>query len=120
MDERSTYERFGGPVAVEELVQRLDERLLLDPRLAGHFAGVDLVTLARHQRDLVTQLLGGASHYSGRGLRQAHADLDLEERDFEAFLEHLDRALATMVTPPDVAAEVRAAFDSLRAQLLGP
>ena len=63
------YERFGGPLAVEELVARLDQRLLLDPRLAGLFEGVDLVSLARHQHDLVTVLLGGEGDYRGRGLR---------------------------------------------------
>jgi hemoglobin len=115
----SIYERFGGPMAVEELVERLDEQLLLDPRLAGRFAGVDLATLARHQRDLVTRLLGGHGAYAGRGLRQAHADLDLEQRDFDAFVAHLEHALNAMGTPPEVAAQVRSAFTSLRDQVLG-
>ena len=115
----SIYERFGGPLAVEELVERLDEQLLLDPRLAGRFAGVDLATLARHQRDLVTLLLGGKGAYTGRRLRHAHADLDLEERDFDAFLDHLDHALTTMQTPRDVALQVQEAFASLRRQVLG-
>ena len=115
----SIYDRFGGPVAVEELVERLDERLMLDPLLAGRFAGVDLATLARHQRDLITQLLGGRSHYAGRGLGQVHADLDLEERHFDAFLDHLESALIAMDTPREVASEVRTAFASLRRQVLG-
>jgi hemoglobin len=115
----SIFERFGGPLAVEELVERLDERLLLDPRLAGHFTGVELTTLARHQRDLITVLLGGQSAYTGRGLRQVHADLDLEERDFDAFLDHLEHALSAMQTPADVTDRVRAALTSLRGDVLG-
>ena len=115
----SIYERFGGPVAVEELVARLDEQLLLDPRLADRFAGVDLSTLARHQRDLVILLLGGDGAYVGRRLRQAHADLDLDDRDFDAFLDHLAKALRHMETPEDLAQQVRAAFASLRADVLG-
>jgi hemoglobin len=115
----SIYEQLGGPLAVEELVDRLDEQLLLDPRLAGRFADVDLATFAQHQRDLVTLLLGGEGSYSGRRLRDAHARLDLEERDFEAFLDHLEHALSTMETPRDVALQVRAAFASLRSHILG-
>ena len=115
----SIYDRFGGPLAVEELVDRLDERLLLDPLLAGRFADVDLAALARHQRDLVTLLLGGEGSYTGRRLRDAHARLDLEERDFDAFLDHLEHALATMDTPRDVALQVQAAFTSLRGHILG-
>jgi hemoglobin len=115
----SIYERFGGPLAVEELVDRLDEQLLVDPRLAGRFAGVDLATLARHQRDLITVLLGGEGAYAGRELRQAHSDLDLDESHFDSFLDHLEHALKTMDTPPDVAAQVRAAFTSLRGRVLG-
>ena len=115
----SIYERFGGPLAVEELVDRLDERLLLDPRLAGRFAGVDLAAFAQHQRDLVTLLLGGEGSYSGRRLSDAHARLDLEDRDFDAFMEHLEHALGTMDTSGDVALEVRAAFASLRRDIVG-
>jgi hemoglobin len=115
----SIYERFGGPLAVEELVDRLDEQLLLDPLLAGRFADVDLAALARHQRDLITLLLGGEATYTGRRLRHAHARLDLEERDFDAFLDHLEHALATMDTPRDIALQVQAAFTSLRGQILG-
>jgi hemoglobin len=115
----SIYERFGGPLAVEELVDRLDEQLLLDPLLAGRFADVDLAALARHQRDLITLLLGGGGSYAGRRLRVAHARLDLGERDFDAFLNHLEHALATMKTPRDVALQVHAAFASLRSDILG-
>ena len=115
----SVYEKFGGPLAVDELVDRLDEQLLLDPRLAGRFAGVELARLARHQRDLITVLLGGSGAYTGRDLRQAHADLDLDERDFDAFLDHLSHALTAMDTPKDVAAEVQEAFTSLRRHVLG-
>ena len=113
------YERFGGPLAVEELVARLDQRLLLDPRLAGLFEGVDLVSLARHQHDLVTVLLGGEGDYRGRGLRRAHADLALDESHFAAFLEHLEGVLTAMSTPPDVADQVLAAFAELRTDIIG-
>lgn len=112
------YERFGGPLAVEELVARLDQRLLLDPRLAGLFEGVDLVSLARHQHDLITVLLGGEGDYRGRGLRQAHADLALHESHFAAFLEHLVCVLTAMSTPPVVADQVLATFAELRADII--
>jgi hemoglobin len=115
----SVYERFGGPLAVEELVDRLDERLLLDPRLAVRFADVDLAELARHQRDLITLLLGAQGSYTGRRLRDVHARLDLGEGDLDAFLGHLEHALATMATPGDVALQVQAAFRSLRGHILG-
>lgn len=113
------YERFGGPLAVEELVARLDQRLLLDPRLAGLFEGVDLVSLARHQHDLITVLLGGRGDFRGRGLRRAHAGLALHDGHFEAFLEHLLCVLTAMSTPPDVADQVLAAFAELRADIIG-
>lgn len=115
----SIYEQLGGPLAVDELVDRLDEQLLLDPRLAGRFADVDLAAFAHHQRELVRLLLGGEDSYSGRRLRDVHAPLDLEERDFDAFLDHLEHALSTMETSQDVAVQVRAAFASLRHHILG-
>jgi hemoglobin len=112
-------ERVGGPLAVEELVARLDQRLLLDPRMADLFDGVDLASLARHQHDLITVLLGGGGDYRGRGLRRAHAGLGLEEHHFVAFLEHLACVLTAMGTPPDVADQVQAVFTELRADIIG-
>lgn len=112
------YERLGGPLAVEELVARLDQRLLLDPRLAGLFEGVDLGSLARHQHELITVLLGGGGDYRGRGLRRAHAGLGLDEGHFAAFLEHLACVLTAMDTPSDVVDLVLAAFADLRADII--
>jgi truncated hemoglobin YjbI len=119
VDMADVYERFGGPLAVEELVARLDQLLLLDPRTADVFAGVDLVSLADHQHDLVAMLLGGRGDYRGRGLRQAHAGLGLDDGHFDAFLEHLAAALAAMGTAPDVTDDVTAAFAALRDDVVG-
>jgi hemoglobin len=113
------YERFGGPLAVEELVARLDQRLLLDPRMADLFDGVDLASLARHQHDLITVLMGGRGDYRGRGLRRAHAGLGLEEHHFVAFMDHLACVLTAMGTPPDVADQVQAVFAELRTEIIG-
>lgn len=113
------YERFGGPLAVEELVARLDQRLLLDPRTAGFFDGVDLASLASHQHHLISVLLGGRGDYRGRDLARAHAGLGLDESHFAAFLEHLACVLTAMGTPPDVADQVQAVFAELRADIIG-
>ena len=114
------YERFGGPLAVEELVARLDQRLLLDPRTAGFFDGVDLASLASHQHHLISVLLGGRGDHRGRAaLARAHAGLGLDESHFAAFLEHLACVLTAMGTPPDVADQVQAVFAELRADIIG-
>jgi truncated hemoglobin YjbI len=113
------YERLGGPLAVEELVARLDQRLLLDPRLAGLFEGVDLASLARHQHEVIVVLLRGEGDDRGSELRQAHAGLELDETHFAVFLEHLAHVLTVMGTPRDVADEVLATCAGLRADIVG-
>ena len=112
------FDRLGGPLAVEELVDRLDERLILDPALAHHFARTDLARLAAHQRDLITVLLGGTGAYRGRRLHDAHAGLALADSDFDRFLVHLAGALCAMDLPPDAVDDVCDAFEALRPEVV--
>ncbi len=112
------YEQLGGPLAVEELVDRLDERLILDPALAHHFANTDLARLATHQRDLITVLLGGTGLYRGPRLRDAHAGLRLSDHDFDRFLVHVAAALCAMAAPPEAIDDICDAFEALRIEIV--
>lgn len=112
------YERLGGPLAIDELVDRLDERLILDPALAHHFADADLARLATHQRELITLLLGGTGDYSGPRLRDAHSGLGLSHEDFDRFLVHVAAALCAMAAPPQAVDDVCDAFEALRAEVV--
>lgn len=79
---------------VQAAVSLLYRRVLDDPLLAPHFAGVDMVRLARHQRAFLAAAVGGERGYLGRDLRRAHSGLGLTHRDVDAMIAHVLRALS--------------------------
>jgi hemoglobin len=78
---------------VQAAVSLLYRRVLEDPLLAPHFAGVDLVRLARHQRAFLAAAVGGERAYLGRDLQRAHAGLGLDDADVDAMIAQVVRAL---------------------------
>ena len=100
--EQSMYDRIGGAPSVKEAVQRFYVRLLDDPELAPYFAATDLSKLKAHQAALITQLLGGPSGYTGRGLDEAHMGLDISAGHYDQVIKHLVAVLVELDVPEDI------------------
>jgi hemoglobin len=71
----TAYDELGDGSVIGVAVDQFYERVLADPELAGAFTGVDLDRLKDHQVALLTKVLGGPDHYSGRDLTEAHRGL---------------------------------------------
>jgi|SRR5678810_436430 hemoglobin len=100
------YERLGGETAVAALLEGLYVRALGDPLFAPFFERIDLPRLKSHQFAFISQALGGPHQHSGPSLVQAHAKMRIEQRHFDAFVDHLRSALREVGTDDDLAAEV--------------
>ena len=114
----SLYERSGGAPAVAAVVDRFYEAILADPLLAPFFGGVDVDRLRAHQRAFVTAALGGPASYGGRRLRDAHADHDIGDDDFDRVLGHLTTALDDCGVAPDAVVAVMARIAGTRAEVV--
>jgi hemoglobin len=99
LERKSLYEELGGRAAIAAVVDEFYARLLGDAALAPLFAGTDLDRLRRHQAAFLVAALGGPNEYRGRGLRQAHAGMNITAAQFGAVAGHLADALATCGVP---------------------
>jgi len=118
MTEASLYERVGGEEAVKPAVALFYQRVLDDPELSGFFDGVDMSRLRAHQRAFVTAALGGPELFVGRSLRNAHAGLRIDNRAFDAVVDHLVCALRDLGVDDETAAEVAEQLEPMRSEIV--
>lgn len=87
------YDEIGGREAVEAVVSDFYDAVLDDELLVEYFEDQDMAELRAHQIQFISSVTGGPVEYTGDDMRDAHAHLDLDERDFRAVAEHLESAL---------------------------
>ena len=100
------YERLGGEAAVAALIEQLYVRVLADALFTPFFEKIDLERLKAHQFAFTSQALGGPHPYSWPSLVKAHAGLRIEQRHFDAFVEHLRSSLREIGATDVLSAEV--------------
>jgi len=100
------YERLGGEAAVAALIEELYIRVLADPLFTPFFEKLDIQRLKAHQFAFTSQALGGPYPYSWPSLVKAHAGLRIEQRHFDAFVEHLRSSLREIGATDVLSAEV--------------
>ena len=112
------YQRLGGEDAVKPAIALFYRRVLRDPEVAGYFDGIDVARLQAHQRAFVTAALGGPELFVGRPLRAAHRGHGIDNRSFDAVLDHLICAFRDLGADDTVAAEVAERLEPLRADIV--
>jgi hemoglobin len=115
----SLYEELGGKAAIAAVVEEFYARVIADPTLAPMFAGTDLDRLRRHQAAFLVAALGGPNEYRGRGMRQAHAGLNITAAQFGAVAGHLSDALAACGVPASTIATVIGHVAQLQGDIVG-
>jgi hemoglobin len=116
------YERIGGAAAVNAAVDLFYKKIMADSSLSPFFAKTDLKKQIGKQQLFMTYAFGGASHYDGRKLREAHAEAvrnDLNEKHFGAVATHLHTTLVELKVAPALIAEVMAIVGSTKNEVLG-
>lgn len=116
------YERMGGTLAVEAVVESFYRKNFGDDRVSRFFENVDMDDLAVKMRSLLTVVFGGPNEYTGKTLRDAHAHLvarGLDDSHFDAVLENLRAALEEQNARPDLIPEVLKIAESARDHVLG-
>lgn len=102
----SLYERLGKSDAITAVVGKFYELVLADDSLAPFFEDVDLKRLKRQQVQFLSQAFGGPARYRGRGMKEAHANLSIEQHHFDSVAAHLIAAMQELGVPQDLIDEV--------------
>ena len=106
------FEKLGGKASVEIAVDKFYDRVLKDERIKHFFEGVDMSKQRAHQRAFLTYAFGGAAHYDGRHMRDAHKklveEMGLNGDHFDAVAENLIETLKEMSVSDELIQEVAA------------
>ncbi len=87
------YQRLGGVEAIRAVVADFHARIMADGRINAFFRGLDDEDLKAKLTDQLCEATGGPCHYTGRSMREAHAQLNVTNADFEALASDMAAAL---------------------------
>jgi len=86
---RSLYDRLGGIDAITAVVEDFSARCAADARINGKFARTDIPRLRKMLVDQVCEATGGPCTYTGRDMRESHADMGVTRGEFNALVDDL-------------------------------
>jgi hemoglobin len=116
---RSLFDRLGGEAAIEAAVVSFYEKVMADAGLAPFFEHLDMGAQIKKQIAFMTMAFGGASRYTGRDLRTAHAKLKgLDDSHFDAVATHLRETLNELGVDAATTSEVLAIVGGTRGDVL--
>lgn len=119
---QSLYEKLGGEKAVDAAVDIFYRKVLSDDRISHYFDSVDMEKQAAKQKAFLTVAFGGPNNYSGKDMRDGHAQLvknGLDDKHFDAVMENLAATLKELNVPEELIAEAAAIAESTRNDVLG-
>jgi hemoglobin len=87
------FRALGGMPGITKIVDDVIEISVANPAIKETFDNINFVRLKAHIVDQLCELTGGPCVYKGRTMYKSHYGLHLTTRDFNAFVEDLQRAL---------------------------
>jgi hemoglobin len=117
--EPSLYRRLGGYDVIAAIIDRVMQRMQMDPRFAQCRGGADSEQRGRHQ--LVGQLCelsGGPCIYIGGGKERPDSGPAITDRDWKATRKHMVRTLSELRVAPKESEEVIALWTRYRHEIV--
>ena len=117
MTETTLYERLGGYDAISAVANNLLPRLMSDPLLARFWENRSTDGLEREKQlliDFLCSSAGGPLFYTGRDMAISHKGMGITEKDWEAFMGHVNATLEEFKGPDTESSEVVAFIESTK------
>jgi hemoglobin len=121
---KSLYNRLGGayPIAtvVDDFIERLyvDDILNANPAIKEARDRVPKPGLKFRVTSLVCQVTGGLEKYAGRPMKEAHKDLNINEREWQAMLADFKKSLDAFKVPETEQKELFAIVESTKPDIV--
>jgi len=109
---RSLYERLGGKTAITAVVDEFVANVAADKRINKFFDKTNVPRLKQLLVDQICEGSGGPCKYAGRSMKAAHKGMGVGNKDWDALVEDLVKALNKFKVPKQEQKELLA--------LLGP
>lgn len=122
--QQSLYDRLGGLAPISVVVSDFIDVLMPDPVLNKNPAidaarqRVPAPYLKYHVTALVCRATGGPCQYHGRGMKEAHAHLNITEREWDRMVTLLKEVLAENKVPPKETQELLEIIGSMKTDIV--
>ena len=124
MPQKTLYERLGGvrniaPV-VDEFIEVLyvDDVLNANPKIREARDRVPKAYLKYHVTSLVCQSSGGPEKYTGRGMKESHAHLNITEKEWQAMSADFKKVLDKFKVPAQEQKELFVIVESTKKDIV--
>ena len=114
----SIYQQIGGEPAMDAAIEIFYKKVLADDRVKHFFDDVSMVKQKRKQKAFLSMAIGAPTPYTGKDMRKAHADMDLNDTHFNAIGEHLQATLVELKVPKELIDRILAIVETTRADVL--
>lgn len=84
---------FHGRAGIDHIADDLVNLSIADPRISDIFKNQDIERLRRTLKEQFCYILHGGCDYTGRSMKAAHADMGIQQTDFNALVENLQLAM---------------------------
>ena len=135
---QALYERLGGELGISNLVADVTPRLLDDPRVNWDRKGVkrggfsfragesvtwkpeehNVELLQKHLVQFLALATGGPAEYQGKEIKQTHADMHIDNPEFDAAVGDLKATLDRLKVPNQEQKELLAIVESTRPEIV--
>jgi hemoglobin len=122
--QRSLYDRLGGVYPISMVVDAFIDTLLANdvlnanPAIDAARKRVPAPGLKFHVTTLVCQTTGGPCVYTGRGMKEAHAHLNITEREWQAMLADFRGVLDQFEVPEQEQSELVTIVESTKKDIV--
>jgi hemoglobin len=123
---KSLYDRLGGAYAIATVVDTFIEKLLVNdtlnanPAIREARARVPKAGLKFQVTALVCQVTGGPQTYTGRSMKEAHRNLHITEREWDAMVHDFVETLDEYKVPKAEQAELLTIVGSTKKDIVVP
>lgn len=97
--DNTLYQQLGERSGIADVVEDLLYLIVADGRINHQFKGINVAQFHRNLTDQLCMLSGGPCTYSGREMRELHADMGITTTQFNALAENLILAMEKNQVP---------------------
>jgi hemoglobin len=117
-DQPSLYERLGGLMGISAAVSDLIDLLVMDDAI--HMNKAVAAYLKYQVTSMVCQATGGPCEYHGRTMKEAHAHLNITEKEWERAIVLFNQVMAKHTVPEAESAELLGLLNSVKPDIVVP
>ncbi len=114
----SLYQRLGGKDSIAAVVADFCARSVADDRIRAKFVKTDAARLEEMLVDQICEATGGPCTYTGRDMKQAHANMGVTAAEFDAQVEVLLASLNHFDVPQADRDELLGMLAPMRADIV--